>query len=72
MNAPDARLHNPDPAYIRELIERSGLSQREAARRIGIGERVMRCYLASREASSAQIAPYPVQFALEALAHSGD
>ena len=68
MSAPDARLHNPDPAYLRKLIERAGLSQREAARRIGVGERVMRCYLAPREAATAQSAPYPVQYALERLA----
>lgn len=60
---PNAETHNPDPAYLRSLLERAGLSQREAARRIGISERVMRYYLAGdREA------PYPTQFALERLA----
>jgi len=68
MTAPDTRHHNPDPAYLRGLIARAGLSQREAARRIGVSERVMRQYLADREASSALAAPYPVQYALEHLA----
>lgn len=45
----------------------AGISQREAARRIGISERVMRYYLAN-EAGDYRPAPYPVQFALEALA----
>lgn len=67
MPAPDQSHHNPDPAYLRGLIARAGLSQREAARRIGVSERVMRQYLADREASSALTAPYPVQFALERL-----
>lgn len=59
---PTATKHNPDPAYLRELLERAGLSQREAARRIGISERVMRYYL-----SGEREAPYPVQYALENL-----
>lgn len=59
---PNALKHNPDPDYLRELIDRAGLSQREAARRIGISERVMRYYL-----SGEREAPYPVQYALESL-----
>lgn len=66
---PDAKTHNPDPAYLRDLISRAGLSQREAARRIGIGERIMRAYLADPETNTSQRAPYPVQFALEQLAN---
>ena len=65
---PDAKTHNPDPAYLRDLITRAGISQREAARRIGIGERIMRAYLADPEKTTAQTAPYPVQYALEQLA----
>lgn len=53
--------HNPDPAYIRSLIEGAGVSQREAARRLGIDERTMRRYLHRPSA------PYLVQFALENL-----
>lgn len=61
---PNASKQNPDPAYLRELLERASLSQREAARRIGISERVMRYYLAGERE-----APYPVQYALESLAY---
>jgi transcriptional regulator with XRE-family HTH domain len=64
---PDATQHNTDPWYLRELIAKAGLSQREAARRIGISERVMRQYLAPRGAATALPAPYTVQFALERL-----
>lgn len=67
MTAPDQARHNPDPAYLRGLIDRAGISQREAARRIGISERVMRQYLSDRDAATALEAPYPVQFALERL-----
>ena len=67
-NQPDAaRYYDPSPEYLRELLAASGLSQREAARRVGIPERSMRCYLADREASTAQTAPYTVQVALEEL-----
>ena len=67
MVKPDAyHHHNPSPDYIRALVDRAGLSQRECARRIGISERVMRYYL-SDTAADHRPAPYPVQFALEAL-----
>ena len=66
---PDASLHNPSPDYLRALLERAGLSQREAARRIGVSERMMRYYLADGSADH-RPAPYPVQFAIEALAAS--
>lgn len=67
MTTPDSSKHNPDPAYLRGLIEKAGISQREAARRLGIAERAMRCYLADRSTKSALPAPYIVQFALEHL-----
>ena len=63
---PDSSKWNPDPAHLRGLIEKSGLSQRQAAFRIGIGERTMRLYLAT--SGRQDKAPYPVQFALECLA----
>lgn len=63
---PDASLHNPSPEYLRALLDRAGVSQREAARRIGISERMMRYYLASAAADH-RPAPYVVQYALEGL-----
>ncbi len=67
--SPDATQHNPDPLYLRELLHKAGLSQEQAADRIGIGRRTMRQYLAARESAKRySAAPYPVQFALEALA----
>lgn len=65
---PDANQYNADPVYLRSLIERAGLSQRAAAKRIGVGERAMRSYLSDRSNVTAQPAPYPVQYALEMLA----
>lgn len=67
---PDSLLHNPDPAYLRGLLSDAGLSQREAARRIGISERVMRYYLAP-ESADHRPAPYVVQYALEGLTRAG-
>ena len=63
---PDATLHNPGPRYLRGLIEAAGLTQREAARRVGVSERMMRYYLADDSADH-RPAPYPVQYALEQL-----
>ncbi len=69
---PDIALHNPDPDYLRGLIDRAGISQREAARRLGISPRMMRQYLAGGEVATARPAPYLVQFGLEALAAAVD
>ena len=68
--APDAALHNPDPTYVRELLARAGVSQRDAARRVGVSERSMRGYVAEAGTPTAQPIPYPVQYALECLAYS--
>lgn len=64
---PDATLHNPDPRYLRGLIEAAALTQREAARRVGVSERMMRYYLTDAESAGYRSAPYPVQFAIEHL-----
>ena len=61
---PDAKKHNPDPQYLRDLLKAAGLTQRGAATVIGISERTFRDYLNGNNSSKA---PYPVQFALESL-----
>lgn len=65
---PDASNHNPDPAYLRGLLDNAGISQREAAKLLGISERMMRYYLAEEDSGSHRSAPYPIQFCIEALA----
>ena len=67
---PDASQHNPDPRYLRGLLEQAGISQRKAAELLGITDRVMRYYLSAETSDSYRAAPYPVQFALECLASS--
>jgi predicted DNA-binding protein (UPF0251 family) len=67
--APNAALyHDPSAAYLRSLIERTGLSQNAAARQLGISDRSMRYYLSETDRSNP--APYIVQVALEELAGS--
>jgi transcriptional regulator with XRE-family HTH domain len=69
MTKPDATLHNPAPAYLRGLVAATGLTQRECARRIGVSDRLLRYYLTDpASGKEAREAPYPVQYALEALA----
>lgn len=70
MKRPDASQYNPDPAYLRSLIERAGLTQRGAAKLIGINERAMRYYVSLNDGRYR--ASYPVQYALEALAENSD
>ncbi len=62
---PNAETYNPDPTYLRELLTRADITQRGAAKVIGISERSFRDYLNSNTKSKA---PYPVQFDLEMLA----
>lgn len=64
---PDAALHKPDAAYMRELVKASGLSQAEAAAAIGISERAMRNYLSTAK-ETFRPAPYATQYTLEQLA----
>ena len=62
---PQSDKRNADPDYLRSLVKRAGISQRAAARAIGISPRSMRHYL-----SGERTAPYTVQFALESLAQN--
>lgn len=70
MKKPDASNHNPDPRYLRGLLDSAGITQRKAAELIGITDRAMRYYLSDETSESYRVAPYPVQFALECLAAS--
>lgn len=61
---PDPSKHRPkDPEYVRELLDKAGLSQRAAARTLGVGDRTVRHWCAGTLAI-----PYTAQFALECLA----
>lgn len=59
---PDASKHNPDPKYLRSLIENTGLSQSKVAEYIGVASRTIRAYLAGDRPI-----PYRIQFAVECL-----
>lgn len=64
----DARKHhNPDPLYLRSLLRRTGLSQREAAEIIGIPLRTLELYL---RVGGKIRADYRTQVALELLSES--
>lgn len=65
---PDARRHNPDPAYIRSLIESAGITQLEAAQRIGKPVATVRRWLFDRQNKHALVCPYSAQYVLEQLA----
>lgn len=67
---PDATTYNPDPAYLRGLLDKAGTSQRQAANLLGVSDRMMRYYLAEEGSVQHRKAPYTVQFAIEALAES--
>jgi len=67
---PDASNHNPDPAYLRGLRERAGLSQAALAERLAISRRMIQYYEAEEGEPSHRTAPYLYQFALERLANS--
>lgn len=65
---PDSSQHNPDPRYLRGLLDQAGISQRQAAQLLGISDRVIRYYLSDESSATYRAAPYTVQFSLECLA----
>lgn len=68
MKTPNQSEHRPnDPDYVRELLTKAGISQREAARRLGVTDRTMRHWCAG----TAPI-PYTAQYALECLAEQAN
>lgn len=66
---PDARHYNPDPRYLKGLVEQAGVSRREAARRLGLSWTGFRNYLRDESEPLYRVADYRVQFALECLAN---
>lgn len=70
MRRPDASRHNPDPRYLRGLIEQAGISQRGAAALLGMTWTGFRNYLRDESDPLYRTADYRVQFALECLADS--
>jgi hypothetical protein len=67
---PDSNNYNPNPLYLRELLDKADISQLEAARILRIESRTFRYYLADPKMSKHVDAPYVVQFALECLANN--
>lgn len=65
---PDATHHDPRQEYLRALIEKSGLSQVECARLVGLSPATLRKYLMPESAPSRLVADYRTQYALEQLA----
>ena len=63
--APDCRLQFPYSEDLAVAVERTGLTTRALARRIGIDSGKLRSYM-----SGHRECPYPVQFTIEALAKS--
>lgn len=64
MRPPDASQHNPDPAYLRQLL--GDRNPKATAAQLGLSVRTFRYYLSTDPA--APRAPYCVQYALEQLA----
>ncbi|MGY2172880.1 helix-turn-helix domain-containing protein [Pseudomonas gingeri] len=67
---PDATKHNPDPRYLRGLIDQAGISQRGAAELLGMSWPGLRNYLRDTTDPLYRPAIYCVQFALECLAEN--
>jgi len=59
---PDASTYNPDPQYLRELLDSTGLTRKAQAKLLGVDQRTIRYWL-----SGERQFPYSVQFTLECL-----
>lgn len=68
MRKPDFARYNPEPDYLRGLIKQAGLSQRQAAARIGLSLQGLQNYIRPKEHPLYRAAPYQTQYALEGLA----
>jgi len=61
---PDSRQHK-DAEYFRILVKKTGLTQLEISKKLGVTERSIRRYVANG-------APYCIQFAVECLVYGVD
>jgi DNA-binding transcriptional regulator YiaG len=61
---PNAKNHNQDPMYIRDLLNKANLSQRQFAKLIDVNDRTVRYWVAEPSI------PYTAQFCLESLANN--
>lgn len=59
---PDASEYNPDPEYLRDLIDSTGMTQPYLASLLGVDERTIRKWKTGERKAS-----YLAQFALEVL-----
>ena len=62
MMKPDARMHNQEPEYFRQLVESSGMPLGRLAKIIGHDERTLRRWMAGERKFS-----YAVQFIVESV-----
>lgn len=72
MKLPDARSHlierKDDPAYMKKMFKRTGLSQAECAKRIGVATSTLRTWV---DAECKIQWPYSAQYTIEQLAEAG-
>lgn len=59
--------YRPDPEYLRDLLAQAGISQREAARKIGVSDVTLRRWLMTPPRA---VLPYSAQVCLELLARA--
>lgn len=59
--------HNPEPAYLRGLIDKIGISQRGIAKILQITPQIFRMYITDKSNLSYKECPYKVQLCLEYL-----
>ena len=64
---PDASQFNPDPKYMADLIESTGLTQEALGAVIGCTTRTIRSWTAEPESSGFRKFNYMAQFTLESL-----
>lgn len=70
MRKPNAeKYHNPDPGYVREIVEATGLSLPILARQIGAGTTgtTISNWYKEKSSPSYRPIPYTAQYAIECL-----
>ena len=70
MKKPNIAEWNPDPGYLRSLIQQTGYGVNRLAAELGVRNREFRYYISPVDSATYKVAPYWFQYLLECVANA--